>query len=68
MLAYIGLRSLGVGQSGDVRDAQWYYHHPSERASELAYCNQHPQEQNGGECLAAVSAQTQVDAENATRQ
>ena len=67
VLAIIAFRSMGFAPS-DAHDAQWYYSHPAERASELQYCNEHPQEQNGGECMAAVSAQTRIDAENSARQ
>jgi len=68
VLAYIAFRSLGVAPSSDVRDSQWYYQHATERATELQYCNQHPQEQDSAECVAAVAAQTRVDTENAAHQ
>lgn len=65
VLVYIVFRSLGVGPPADTHDAQWFFDHPSERASKLQYCNQHPEEQDGGECLAAVTAQRRADTEGA---
>ncbi|MBV8082734.1 MAG: hypothetical protein JO293_07430 [Candidatus Eremiobacteraeota bacterium] len=65
VLAYITFRSLGLTPSSDVHDAQWFYDHPSERASKLEYCNQHPDQQAEGECLAAVTAQARADTDRA---
>ena len=66
VLVYIAFKSMGIGQSSDAHDSQWFYDHPTERADQLKYCNDHPQEQESGPCLAAVSAQTRVDTENAS--
>lgn len=62
ILVYFAFKSLGVGSS-DSHDAAWFYDHPTERAAQLKWCNDHPQQQNQGECVSAVAAQTRVDAE-----
>ena len=62
VLVYLAFKSLGIGQT-NVHDAQWFYDHPAERADQLKYCNDHPQEQESPACLSAVSAQTRVDTE-----
>lgn len=64
ILVYFAFKSLGVGSS-DTHDAQWFYNHPAERADQLKWCNDHPQQQDTGDCLSAVAAQTRVDTERA---
>jgi hypothetical protein len=45
----------------DKTTVEYWIAHPTDRATMLAYCNAHPQEQNTGECQLATSAQTTVD-------
>lgn len=66
LLVYFAFKSLGVGSS-DSHDADWYYAHPTERADQLKWCNEHPQQQNQGDCISAVAAQTRADAEGAAQ-
>jgi hypothetical protein len=66
VLAVIAFRSMGVAPGGDQKNADWYYAHPTERADQLKWCNENPQQQNGEICQAAVAAQTRADLEAGT--
>lgn len=68
ILVYFAFKSLGVGPSNGARDAEWFYNHPTERADQLKWCNDNPSQQDTGDCLQAVAAQTRVDTERAAKQ
>jgi hypothetical protein len=67
MLAVFIFRASGLAPSND-HDADYYYSHQSERADKLKWCYENPQQQDSGECKAAVAAQTRVDVEAASHQ
>ncbi len=46
---------------GDTHTVDWWYDHPEERAKQLAWCNDHPQQQDGTECTLPVAAQLRAD-------
>lgn len=66
MLAVFIFRATGLAPSGE-HDADWYYAHATERADKLKWCGDNPQQQDSGECKAAVAAQTRIDVENSSR-
>jgi hypothetical protein len=66
IVVFYAFKSLGVGSS-DAHDAEWFYNHSTERADQLKWCNDHPQQQDSSDCLSAVSAQTRVDTERSAK-
>jgi hypothetical protein len=68
VVAIIGWMAKGMlapAVSHDPNDrntVEYWSSHPSDRAAMLAWCQQHPQSQDTGECSLASTAQTQVDA------
>ena len=68
VVAIIGWMAKGIlapAASHDPNDrstVEYWITHASDRASMLAWCQQHPQSQDSGECQLATSAQTRIDA------
>ena len=42
-----------LGGTG-THTVDWWYAHPDERAKQLAWCNDHPQQQDGTECTLPI--------------
>lgn len=61
VLLYLWIRSFGG--SDNTRGVAWWYNHPAERATQLKWCNEHPQSQDTPDCTLAVAAQMQADAD-----
>lgn len=48
----------------DKTTVEYWVAHDQDRATMLQWCNNHPQQQDSGECQLATAAQMQVDAGN----
>jgi hypothetical protein len=67
VVAIIGWMAKGMlapAVSHDPNDrstVEYWETHAADRATMLSWCQQHPQQQNSGECSLAAQAQTQAD-------
>lgn len=66
-LAVIGIMAVWMFNrffdTGGGKTADWFYAHDEERRQQLAWCNEHPQQQDSADCTKALAAQMRFDSE-----
>ena len=71
IIAYWAKGMLAPSVSHDANDkstVDYWVSHDSDRDVMLAYCNNHPDQQNTSDCKLAIAAQTEIDSNAVPKQ